>query len=71
MPGYFKYIKGEKKRIYPVAIKHEDLLQFMFAEKIIPMEDIDRIMDEADKQRNCAAKAAIMQYHHENFQQAD
>ena len=46
-------------------------MQFMFAEKIIPMEDIDRIMDEADKQRNCAAKAAIMQYHHENFQQAD
>ncbi len=63
-----KYIKGQKKRLYPLALEHEDLLQLMFAEKIIPKKDIDLIMDEADKQRNYAAKAAIMQYNHENFQ---
>ncbi len=66
--GYLKYIKGQKKKLYPLAIEHEDLLQLMFAEKIIPKKDIDLLMDEAGKQRNYAAKAAVMQYNHANFQ---
>ncbi len=66
--GYFKYIKGNKKKLYPFAIENEEVLQMMMQEKLIARKDVDLLMDESDKQRSYAAKAAIMQYNHENFQ---
>ncbi len=66
--GYFKYIKGNKSKIHPLAIENEEILQMMMQEKLITRKDVDLLMDESDKQRNYTAKAAIMQYNHENFQ---
>ena len=68
--GYLKYIKGQKKRLYPKAIQHEALLQLMFAEKMIPREDIELLLEECDKQKNAAAKAAVLEYAHQ-FDPAD
>ena len=68
--GYLKYIKGQKKRLYPTAVQHEELLQLMFAEKMIPREDIDLLLEECDKQKNAAAKAAVLDYAHQ-FDPAD
>ena len=36
---YCKYIKGQKKKLYPAAVEHEELLQLMFTEKMIPRKD--------------------------------
>ncbi len=68
--GYLKYIKGQKKRLYPTAVQHEELLQLMFAEKMIPREDIDLLLEECDGQKNAAAKAAVLDYAHQ-FDPAD
>ena len=60
--GYLKYIKGQKKRLFPAAIQHEELLRLMFAEKMIVRKDIDPLLAECDKQNNIAAKAAVLDY---------
>ncbi len=60
--GYLKYIKGQKKRLYPTAIQHEELLQLMLAEKMLAREDIDPLLEECDRQNNVSAKAAVLEY---------
>ena len=60
--GYLKYIQGKKRQFYPLAVKHEALLQLMFAEKMISRKDIDPLLEECDQQNNIAAKAAVMEY---------
>ena len=60
--GYLKYIKGQRKRLYPLAIQHEELLQLMFTEKLIVRKDIDPLLEECDKQSNTSAKAAVLDY---------
>ena len=42
----------------------------MFAEKMIPREDIDLLLEECDGQKNAAAKAAVLEYAHQ-FDPAD
>ena len=60
--GYLKYIKGQKKRLFPAAIQHEELLRLMLAEKILDRNDIDSLLAECGKQNNSAAKAAVLDY---------
>ena len=60
--GYLKYIKGQKKWLFPLLVQHEELLQLMFAEKMIVRKDIDPLLDECDKQSNTSAKAAVLDY---------
>ena len=45
-------------------------MQLMFAEKMIPRKDIDLLLEECDKQKNAAAKAAVLEYAHQ-FDPAD
>ena len=58
--GYLKYIKGNKKRLYPTVVEEEALLRLMLAEKLVTKNDIQPLLDEADKQGNTAAKAALL-----------
>ena len=69
--GYLKYIKGQRKRLYPLAIQHEELLQLMFTEKMIPRKDIDLLLEECKKQKNTTAKAAVLEYAHQFLNAAD
>ncbi len=69
--GYLKYIKGQKKRLFPAAIQHEELLQLMFAEKMLVRKDIDPLLEECDKQNNIAAKAAVLDYAGRNLKPVD
>lgn len=68
---YLEYIKGHKKKLYPDAVRHEELLQLMFADKVIPRKDIDLLLEECDKQKNAAAKAAVLEYAHQFLGAAD
>lgn len=63
--GYLKYIKGQKKKLYPAAAQHEELLQLMFAGKMIPRKDVGLLLEECDQQKNNAAKAAVLEYAHQ------
>ena len=68
---YLEYIKGNKKRLYPDAVRHEELLQLMFAGKMIPRKDVDLLLEECEKQKNATAKAAVLEYAHQFLGAAD
>ena len=69
--GYLKYIEGQRKRLYPLAIQHEELLQVMLAEKMLGRKDIDPLLEESDKQNNISAKAAVLDYAGRNLKPVD
>ena len=69
--GYLKYIKGQKKRLFPAAIQYEELLRLMFAEKMIVHKDIDPLLEECDRQNNISAKAAVLDYAGRNLKPVD
>ena len=60
--GYLKYIKGQKKRLFPTAVKYEELLRLMLAEKFLTSKDIGPLLKECDKQNHAAARAAVLAY---------
>ncbi len=68
---YCKYIKAQKKKLYPAAVEHEELLQLMFTEKMIPQKDIDLLLEECEKQKNTTAKVVVLEYAHQNFKPAN
>lgn len=59
--GYLKYIKRNKKKLYPIAIEHDELLRLMLAKKLMTEDDVQTQRDEAAK-RNDAIKAAVQDY---------
>ena len=69
--GYLKYIKGQKKRLFPAAIQYEELLRLMLAEKMIVRKDIDPLLEECDEQSNISAKAAVLDYAGRNLKPVD
>ncbi len=69
--GYLKYIKGQRKRLFPAAIQHEELLQLMFAEKMLDRKDVDLLLEECEQQNNIAAKAAVLDYAGRNLKPVD
>ena len=69
--GYLKYIKGQKKRLYSLAVQHDELLRVMLAEKMLDRKDIDPLLEECDKQSNISAKAAVLDYAGRNLKPVD
>lgn len=59
---YKEYVRSQRKRLFPLAVRHEALLRFMFAEKMLDHKDIGLLLEECEKQDNAAAKAAVMDY---------
>ncbi len=62
-----KYIRSQRKRYYSKAIEYPALFRLMLAEKIIPKNDIERLLEECDAQGNTAAKAEVLEYACRNF----
>ena len=69
--GYLKYIKGQKKRLFPLSVQHEELLRVMLAEKMIVRKDIYPLLEECDRQNNISAKAAVLDYAGRNLKPVD
>ena len=65
--SYLKYIKGQKKRLYPFAVQHEELLRLMLTEKMLVRKDVDLLLEECDKQENVTVKAAVLEYSGRNL----
>ena len=64
---YLKYIKGQRKRLYPVAVKHPALMYYMMDRKVIPLADLQQIIDLAEQEAQIEVKAALMEYSNRNF----
>ena len=60
--GYLSYIRRQRKRLYSLAVGHEEVLRLMIAEKMIPKKDVSLLLDEAEARQNAAAKALILEY---------
>lgn len=58
-----QYIRSNRKKLYPYALQHGDLLRFMLGEQLIPQKDIQPLLDEADRQGLTAAGAILLAYH--------
>ena len=59
---YLKYIRSQRKRLYPLAVCHEGLLLLMLTEGLIPPKDVRALLDEAERQGSAAAKMMIQAY---------
>ena len=60
--AYLTYIRRQRKRLYPLAAEHRELLELMIAEKMIPKKDIELLLGEAEARQNAAAKEMILEY---------
>lgn len=59
---YLWYIQTQRKRLYSLAVKHEELIRLMLTEKMIPRKDIDAVLDTCGEYHNDAARAAVLEY---------
>lgn len=66
-----QYIRQQRRRCYPAAVRHPELFRLMLEEKIIPQKDVELLLEECSRQNNPSAKAEILEYAHRNFRPAD
>lgn len=59
---YVAYIKSQRKRLYPEAIKDGELLQCMMLDKIIPIDEIQSLLQELSAGKMVEARAALLAY---------
>ena len=59
---FIKYLQSRRKLLYPAAIQHWNLLQVMLQAQMIPLDDVDAILDTMLTGEQAEAVAALMQY---------
>lgn len=59
---FLKYIYSRRKLLYSLALDNWNLLQLMMQERIIPLDDVDRILDSMLGGEQAEAVAALIQY---------
>lgn len=57
-----QYLQSRRKLLYPLAIAHWNLLQVMLQAQIIPLEDVEGMLDTMLAEEQAEAVAALMQY---------
>ncbi len=62
-----QYIKGQRKRLYPLAMKHPALLSVMVSEKLIPREDMENLLQQAAKLKRAELNAMLLEYQSRTF----
>ena len=69
--GYLKYIKGQRKRLYPLAVRHEELLRLMLTGKMLIRKDVELLLEECERQGSITAKAELLEYADKNLEPLD
>ena len=59
---YQTYIKRQRKRLYPNAVKYPGLIRYMMMRKIIPLTDVEPLLGMAEEQKNLELKAELLEY---------
>ena len=57
---YLKYIKSQRKKLYPLAVRQGALLLLMLGEGMVPAGEFQALLDEAGRQGNAAAQSIIL-----------
>lgn len=57
-----RYIKNQRRRLFPMAVREPELLRFMAAEGMLTGKDYPLLLAEAEAQQNTAAKAAVLEH---------
>ena len=69
--SYEKYIKSNKQKLYSFAVKNHKLLRYMTNKKIIPAQDIEKLLELAKQQDDLEIAAVILDYKNRCFSQQD
>ena len=59
---YEAYIKKQRKKLYPMAVKEPDLLAYMISRKIIPANQLEECLTLAQAEDRAEAVAALLEY---------
>ena len=66
-----KYIKSQKKKLYPIALEFTPLLHVMLVEKMVPKGSFMELMDQASAHGNAEAFAMLLDYQNKQFEQGE
>ena len=59
---YLRYIKSQRRRLFPHALKHIPLLNVMLTEKMIKIDEIDELIGAAEKLGGAEISAMLLNY---------
>ncbi len=57
-----QYIQNRRRQYYPLALKHWNMMQMMIQERVIPLEDVNDLLDAIFSQGEAEHAAALMGY---------
>jgi hypothetical protein len=59
---FYRYLQSRRKLLYPLALASWNLMHILMQEQIIPLEDVDWILESVLEGEQTEAAAALMQY---------
>lgn len=66
---YLRYIRSQRKRLFPLALRRQALLRLMLAQKMLRPDDIKELLQ--NEKCDAEAKAALLKYKSANFPDSD
>ena len=66
---YLRYIRSQRKRLFPLALRRQALLRLMLAQKMLRSDDIKELLQ--NEKCDAEAKAALLKYKSANFPKSD
>ena len=66
---YLRYIRSQRKRLFPLALRRQELLRLMLAQKMLLADDIKVLLQ--NEKCDAEAKAALLEYKSANFPNSD
>lgn len=66
---YLRYIRSQRKRLFPLALRRQELLRLMLAQKMLLADDIKELLQ--NEKCDAEAKAALLAYKSANFPNSD
>ena len=65
--GYLEYLRRQRKRLYPLAVRQESLLWLMLEQQIVPRDQVPLLLDLAEQEGRQWARKAIARYASRQF----
>ena len=64
---YLTYIRSRRKSLYPLAIEHEELMELLCRERIIPKEQFQELLEQSIRKEKASVTALLLEYQRERF----
>ena len=59
---YLSYIRSQRKRLCPLAVRRQELLLLMLGEEMFSRKEMEMLLEEADRQNSAAVRSMILDY---------